>query len=291
MLQTTTIDDKLGTLPRVDYGVETRTCKEKYDLWEREGFSEAKDMIKSVLIAYQKGDQEHYIIACTTGRSRIDFAEIAYELSLSKQEAETFSTRLEPYEVEEITGKRVGEVSPLIDVKKLEKIDAVYFTRELMWSAERTYDVPLSLSKAILISAKELFQILSQKSAKYKTYSHQGSYNIKREQEHLPETDFSFEVIDNWQKVKPKDSKLSFIGTKISYDGLTYVLKQPRTKKEGSRSKRVGCIATLLDDDRIKHREDGRIHRVVLPISYEEMETRYKTHFFRKRSHKFLTEF
>jgi len=295
MLQSTqtieyTLEDKLRTFPRIDYGIETVTCGQKYQLWERIGFTRAEDMIKSVLIAYQKGRQERHILVCTTGKSEIDFREVAYELSLSDEEAETLTARLFDYEIEEITGKKRGEVSPLIEESRLEGLEVVYFTRELMRISDKIYDVPLSLRESVLVSAADLFSILKERSSKYKTFSHDGSYRFKDDKKPDTADDFKFSVLDGWRKVRKEGEKFSFYGTKIIHGSDTYILKQPRTKKTDSKSKKEGCIAVLLDEDGKKvKREDGREYRTILPVSYGLVEQMYKTHLFRKSSADWFT--
>ena len=238
---------------------ETITAREKAQSLRREGIVGA-GIIKSVVFRYnpdnrddQKSSNEEskpkYIVASTLGGARVKESELRVEFGLSQQEAESLT--LDGIALETVTGKRRGEIGPLIpfDHVDTEKIDlSIYFTRDLMREAQsnprKLYDVPLNLRESLLITPANLWKVLHEKSPKYHTAS--------EFEEQIP-----FEIIKT--RIEPRPDGPYFAGTQVRFRGRDYELKHPG---------KSSCIAFPLpfeSDDR------GRV-RVRLPLGYDRIE-------------------
>ncbi|MEK6900614.1 MAG: hypothetical protein AABX05_05810, partial [Nanoarchaeota archaeon] len=173
--------------------------------------------------------------------------------------------------IEKVTGKKRGEVSPILATENLADIDAVYFTRDLIADAVKfsgkRYDFPRSLSESEFFNAADLFGHLAKINPKYRTAAEFEKTSPLQ--------------IVRW-RVKEVDAvktgyRFLFDGTIVNYRGRDYEIKNPRMKKEGvlRRRKQINCMAMPLSytPSGIKHEytERGR-KRVFLPISYETLE-------------------
>lgn len=260
----------------VDYPYETITCKQKFALWEEDGIRDKirshhgshyhVDIVKSLLLRYQRENQEHYIIACTLASQKVDFNELRVEFGLSRHEAESLNYQsLDESVFMSQTGCRRGEITPLIAEDKQDNVDGIYFTRDLMIDAmdhpHKLYDFPLDLQQSLFVNAANLFYFLRPRSNKYRTSSDLEGV--------VP-----FEVIRwNVKEVVPEKSGYPFIftDTEIEFREQEYRLKNPR--------KNGGCIAlpfSRTKEGSIVFENHGmKIQRVVLPINYEILLNSY----------------
>ena len=232
---------------------ETITAREKAQSLRREGIVGA-GIIKSVVFRYnpdnrddQKSSNEEskpkYIVASTLGGARVKESELRVEFGLSQQEADSLT--LDGIALEAVTGKRRGEIGPLIPP---EHVEGIYFTRDLMREAQsnprKLYDVPLTLQESLLIAPSDLWGVLHKKSSKYRT--------VLEFEEQIP-----FEIIKT--RIEPRPDGPYFAGTQVRFRGRDYELKHPG---------KSSCIAFPLpfeSDDR------GRV-RVRLPLGYDRIE-------------------
>jgi len=259
------------------YFAETATCIDKAKLWEQIGFKKniARDlkvepknigMVKTILFSYLRENQERYFLVSTLAERKVDYNEIRVELGLSGQQTQTITHKISDATLESITGKKRGAVSPLLDQEYLAKIDAVYFTHDLMDDAarnpEKKYDLPRSPSVSEFWNAARLFDLLRSKSPKYKSAG---------------EVETELKILDLKYKQIPQTAGYEFLfrGTTVEYRGQQYQITNPPLKKEGidRRRKQIGCTAFPIARSEngtinYEYTERGR-KRLILPLTFE----------------------
>lgn len=256
----------------VDYPYETITCRDKFALWEEDDVKEKIrsihpeykfDIAKSLLLQYQKENQNHYILACTLSSKKVDLNELRVEFGLSRAEAESLAYKnIDEETLLSTTGSKRGEITPLLAEKKLDNLEGIYFTRDLMIDAlnnTKLYDFPLTLQRSLFVNAANLFYFLQRRNSKYKTSSDlQGGT--------------PFEAIQ-WKvkEVAHAGYPYIFTGTEVSFRGQEYLIKNPRQD--------YGCIALPFSrDNEGKHifeHNEMKTQRVMLPINYKVLLERY----------------
>ncbi|MDP3734709.1 MAG: hypothetical protein Q8R37_05765 [Nanoarchaeota archaeon] len=250
----------------VDYPSETITCREKFVLWEEHKITEKIrsshpeyrfDIAKSLLVQFQKGNQNQYILACTLSSKKVDFNELRVEFGLSREEAESLAYKnIDEADLLSITGSRRGEITPLLAEEKLDNLEGVYFTRDLMIDAmnnpTKLYDFPLTLQRSLFVNAATVFYFLQRRNSKYTTSSDlQGGA--------------PFEVIQ-WKVKKVTNAGYPYIftGSEVSFRGQEYLIKNPRQDH--------GCIALPFSRTKqgakVFENHGSKTQRVLLPINY-----------------------
>ena len=232
---------------------ETISVRAKAASLRRQGLEDT-GIIKSVVFRYQGSGEIrveesesalHYIVACTSGPRRINLGELRVELGLSA--AETASLTLDGIALEQVTGKRRGEIGPLIPTQHVE---VIYFTNDLMREAqadpERLYDIPLSLKKSLLVPAAALWKVLQERSSKYRVASEFAG-------------EINFEIME--ARIENRRDGPYFGGSMVSFRGRDYEIKHPG---------RSSCVAFPIPDE---YDDRGR-RRVILPIGYELLKNR-----------------
>jgi hypothetical protein len=219
-------------------------------------------IMKSVVFRYMKnGSEPHFIIACTSGRERVSPHELMAEFGLSKGESDTLDHRMSSYHMFEATGRWKGEIGPIVADEKLERLDGIYFTNSLMRRSlkepKKAFDIPYRMDRSMMVRATHLFEVLKQRSSKYRTWS-------------AFEGDVPFEVLE-W-KVREGERKNGvdylFAGTTVSYRGREYVIRNPRKGHPGY-DRRAHCYGMPVSDGA------RLLGHVPLPISYQDLESRF----------------
>ncbi|GEM_PF-6562065 len=269
----------------IHYPEESSSCYEKQRLWKKIEFKskmkrdyeidpQNTGMIKSLLLQYQKDGEAEvgHILACTLAEKRIDENELRVELGLSAAETGSLQYHLGHNALETITGKKRGEISPLLDDIHLQKLDAVYFTRDLMqdFQQDKLYDLPLTLQWSVLINGKKLYSSLQERSSKYQTAPEfAGALPLQ-----IAKEDWKIKEIDS----EKAGYQYLFGGTIIQYQGQEYQITNPPLKKEGLDRKRKQTMCTAFPISRsdstkvlYEYAERGK-KRVFLPLTYEQLE-------------------
>ncbi len=228
---------------------ETITAREKEQSLRRNGILGA-GIIKSVVFRYNHSENNEdslpkYIVASTLGTARVKKSELRVEFGLSQLETESLT--LDGIALEAVTGKRRGEIGPLIPP---EHVEGIYFTRDLIKDAQRNpgrlYDVPLTLQESLLIAPSDLWRVLHERSPKYRIAS--------EFEEHI-----LFEVTK--PKIEQRPDGPYFAGTQLRFRGRDYEIKHPG---------KSSCIAFPLP----KEYDDRGRARVSLPIGYGALRER-----------------
>ncbi|MDP3698524.1 MAG: hypothetical protein Q8R47_02970 [Nanoarchaeota archaeon] len=273
-------DKNLGSIV-IEYFADTVTCVDKLRFWKEIDFKkkfaaecgikpEDVGMVKTMLFSYLQEGREHYFLASTLAEKQIDYHELRVELGLSGAEAQSINRTLSDSTIEAVLGKKRGAVSPLLIPEYLQKLDAIYFTRDLMDDAAqfpgKKYDLPRSVTVSEFWNAATLFNLLQQKSPRYKR---SGSFEKEM-------------GIATW-KVKKIDQEKAgysylFGGTTITYRGQEYQLTNPPMKREGvdRKRKQIMCTAFPISQTaewkiQYEYTDQGK-KRVLLPITYEHLE-------------------
>ncbi len=281
-LQDRTNLEKLVVIYHPDYQSSLGlACADKIRLWEKIDFKrklaiecgirpEDIGMIKTMLFSYLHQDKEKYLLVSTLAEKQVDYDEMRVELGLSGEEVHSIKHKLNDETIESISGRKRGAVSPLLEPEYLHKIEAVYFTHDLLKDAakfpEKIYDVPRSFSVSEFWNAEALFNSLRQKSAKYKTA---GDFETELEISELRK-----------KELDPAKAGYQFLfgGTIIKYRGQEYQITNPPMRKEevprhDRKRKQILCTAfpiarTAEENITYEYTERGR-KRLLLPLSYE----------------------
>lgn len=273
--------------PQKEYSRALFSYAEKLLYWKSNGFKDRLPnlgMIKTILFSYQKDGQERYILASTLGQSKIDLEELQLKLGLSAAEGDTLDHYLDDTTIERITGRKRGAVSPF--AADLTRVDSIYFSRELIQDMKenpgKEYDVPLSLTSAVFLPSAQLYAFLKQNPAYALPAETKENEEIGTEKVIFLDTELD---ITEWKvkEIDPSKAGYSYLfaGTRVSFQGQEYEIKNPRMKKEGiyRRRKETGCVALPFtrENGKIEYKmtERGR-KRIVLSLSYEILEDLYR---------------
>ena len=117
-------------------------------------------VMKSIVLGYERTDGTKYVMVCTRGDRRVDLMEVRVELGLTRAETASLCSRVDEATLESVTGQKRGAIGPLLIPDALERLEAVYFARDLLVQSGRydtlVHDVPLSLTSSVLFRAQEL---------------------------------------------------------------------------------------------------------------------------------------